>query len=159
MIILNNVHKIYDQKSLKENYVLKDINLKIDHLGIVSIFGPSGCGKTTLLNLISGLDKATSGEVLIDNVKPDDEFRLNNIDLVFQDFALIERTSVLDNLKMIDSSLSDEEIDKVLKDLRIDHLKERRVSHLSGGEKQRVSIARAILKSQSLLFAMNQRET
>lgn len=152
MIILNNVHKIYDQKSLKENYVLKDINLKIDHLGIVSIFGPSGCGKTTLLNLISGLDKTTSGEVLIDNIKPDDEFRLNNIGLVFQDFALIERASVLDNLKMIDSSLSDEEIDKVLKELRIDHLKERRVSHLSGGEKQRVSIARAILKNPKFII-------
>ena len=152
MIILNNVHKIYDQKSLKENYVLKDVSLKIDHLGIVSIFGPSGCGKTTLLNLISGLDTATSGEILIDNIKPDDEFRLNNIGLVFQDFALIERTSVLDNLKMIDNSISDEEIDMVLKDLRIDHLKERRVSHLSGGEKQRVSIARALLKKPKFII-------
>ncbi len=152
MIILNNVNKIYDQKSLKENIVLKDINLKIDHLGIVSIFGPSGCGKTTLLNLISGLDKTTSGEILIDNIRPNDEFRLNNIGLVFQDFALIERISVLDNLKMIDNSLSDEEIDKVLKELKIDHLKERKVSHLSGGEKQRVSIARAILKKPKFII-------
>lgn len=66
MIRLNNVHKIYDQKSIKENHVLKDINLEINHLGIVSLFGPSGCGKTTLLNLITGLDKPSSGEIFID---------------------------------------------------------------------------------------------
>ncbi len=152
MIALKNVNKIYDQKSIKENHVLNDINLKIDHLGIVSIFGPSGCGKTTLLNLISGLDKATSGEVLIDGERPSDEFRLNNIGLVFQDFVLVERISVLDNLKMVDNDLSDEEIETVLKDLKINHLKERKVSHLSGGEKQRVSIARAILKKPKFII-------
>lgn len=152
MIVLNNVNKIYDQKSIKENNVLKDVNLTIDHLGIVSIFGPSGCGKTTLLNLIAGLDNVSSGEILIDGEKPSDLFRLNNIGLVFQDFVLVERISVLDNLKMIDNSLSDEEIERVLKDLQINHLKERKVSHLSGGEKQRVSIARAILKKPKFII-------
>lgn len=71
--------------------------------------------------------------------------------MVFQDYVLIERISVIDNLKMIDSSLREEEIDKVLKDLKIDQLKERKVSHLSGGEKQRVSIARAILKKPKFI--------
>ncbi len=152
MISLKNVNKIYDQKSIKENHVLKNINLSIDHLGIVSIFGPSGCGKTTLLNIISGIDKPTSGEVLIDGKKPSDEFRLNNIGLVFQDFVLVEKISVLDNLKMIDNDLKDEEIETILKELKINNLKERKVSHLSGGEKQRVSIARAILKKPKFII-------
>lgn len=152
MILLKNVCKVYDRNSIKENQVLTDINLTFDENGLVSIFGSSGCGKTTLLNLISGLDKVTSGEILIDNENPSDDFRLNNIGLIFQEYVLIEKLSVIDNLKMVDNGFTDIEIDNVLKDLHIDHLKERKVSHLSGGEKQRVSIARAILKKPKFII-------
>ncbi len=151
MIEIKNVCKTYKNAS-NENLVLNNINLELDSCGIVSIFGKSGCGKTTLLNLIAGLDKPTKGEVLIDGKKVDDEYRLEKIGCIFQDYVLVENLTVEENIRIIDKSITDEYLNDTLKSLHIENLKERKVSHLSGGEKQRVSIARAIIKKPRFII-------
>lgn len=146
MIKLNDVSKIYDKKTLKANVAISDVSLDIEERGLVSIFGPSGCGKTTLLNLITGMDRPTSGTVTIDGKEVDDDYRLNNIGLVFQDFVLCDDMTVEENITLVDKTITQKEIDETLGSLGILSLKERKAGRLSGGERQRVSIARAIVK-------------
>lgn len=125
------------------------------------ILGASGCGKSTLLNMIAGVLSPDIGEIIIDDEvinkktqKEKDKFRINNIGYIFQDYKLIEDMTVMDNidilkLENIDTSRA---ID-ILKMLCINHLKNKKIKHLSGGEKQRVSIARAIVKGPNIVLA------
>ncbi|MDY6392538.1 MAG: ATP-binding cassette domain-containing protein [Bacilli bacterium] len=153
MIELKQVTKIYDRNGIGETIGVEDINLILSSKGLVSILGPSGCGKTTLLNLIAGLDKPTKGEVLVDGKKIDDEFRLQHVGCIFQDFVVINDITVAENVRLLDKSLTDAQINDVLKSLGILDLRERKASKLSGGEKQRLCIARAIVRKPAFLIA------
>nr|MDE5546622.1 ABC transporter ATP-binding protein [Anaeroplasmataceae bacterium] len=153
MLTVQNLCKYYDKNKLSEQYVLKNISLELPTSGLVSIFGPSGCGKTTLLNMLAGLDTPTSGTVCYNDIPVTDSFRYNNVGVIFQDFALLENKTVEENIRIGYLDATDQALEDTLKALDISKLKDRRVSMLSGGEKQRVSIARALIKKPAYIVA------
>ena len=125
------------------------------------LLGASGCGKSTLLNMIAGILSPESGEILINGEdmtekpqKEKDNFRINSIGYIFQDFKLIPEMTVMDNIEIlrlekVDISAADE----VLEALGILDKKNKKVKNLSGGERQRVAIARAIVKKPDIILA------
>ena len=125
------------------------------------LLGASGCGKSTLLNMIAGILSPEAGTIEIGgeemtskSQKEKDKFRINKIGYIFQDFKLIPEMTVIDNinilkLEKVDTSAADE----VLESLGILDKKNKKVKHLSGGEKQRVAIARAIVKKPDIILA------
>ena len=125
------------------------------------ILGSSGSGKSTLLNLISGILSPTKGEIIVDDInvtrlsqKEKDTFRINNIGYIYQDFKLIEEMSVKDNIDILKlENISTTAIDEYLKTLSICEKKNKKIKYLSGGEKQRVSIARALIKNPKIILA------
>lgn len=145
-------------------FALKEVNLKIEKGDIISIIGPSGAGKSTLLSVLGGLEKPTSGEYLYDNVdyyslsqKEMSKKRLVHFGFVFQAFYLISSLTVKDNIllpvvadkKEIDNDLFDELVNTLgIKD-RLMHYP----NELSGGEKQRTAIARALINKPTVLYA------
>ena len=153
MLTAQNLCKYYDKNKINEQYVLKNISLELPNTGLVSIFGPSGCGKTTLLNMLAGLDNPTSGTVCYNDIPITDSFRYDNVGVIFQDYALLENKTVEENIRIGYLEAIDQVLEDTLRALDILKLKERRVSMLSGGEKQRVSIARAIIKKPAYIVA------
>ncbi|MBR6008688.1 MAG: ATP-binding cassette domain-containing protein [Clostridia bacterium] len=127
----------------------------------VAILGGSGCGKSTLLNLIAGIISPVSGEISIDGTvitslsqKQKDAFRIRNIGFVFQDFKLLDKMSVEDNIGVLAlEGIDTGSTKQILTDLGIAHKLKARASTLSGGEKQRVAIARALVKKPSIVLA------
>lgn len=136
-------------------------NIKFENGKVYAILGVSGCGKSTLLNAIAGIRKPTEGKILINNIditelsqKDKDKFRLENMGYIFQDFKLMEEMTVLDNLKILKlEKVKCKTFDEVLKNVGLLNKKNEKVKNLSGGEKQRVSIARAILKTPQIILA------
>jgi putative ABC transport system ATP-binding protein len=160
MIELINVNKVINQE-----YILKDITLKIEKGELVFLKGVSGSGKSTLLAIIASFLKPTDGFVEVNNeqiVKLPDKhislFRLKNIGFVFQSFNLQSNFTVEDNLLPsllplgLNIDQSKRKISKVLKQLNIDHKEYQYVSKLSGGEKQRVAIARALVNNPQIIL-------
>jgi len=162
MLEIRNLVKTYNSGA-KAVQVLKDINFKIEAKDIVSIVGPSGSGKTTLLGLCAGLDQATAGSVILNNVpleplSEDERAALRNdcVGFIFQNFQLIPTLTALENV-MVPLELrgiSGEKkamdlLDKVGLAARHDHYP----TQLSGGEQQRVSLARAFSNDPKILFA------
>lgn len=125
------------------------------------LLGASGCGKSTLLNMIAGILSPETGTIIIDNVemtalsqKEKDKFRINKIGYIFQDFKLITDMTVADNIEILKLEKVDvSDMDNVLASLQILDKKNKKVKHLSGGEKQRVAIARAIVKKPDIILA------
>lgn len=165
MIELKNINKKYITSKI-ETLALKNINLKFNDFEFVSILGPSGCGKTTLLNIIGGLDKYSSGELIIDGVntkdykeKDWDFYRNQNVGFVFQNFNLIPHLSILKNVEMsltlsgVSSLLREKKAREALEKVNLSHLANKLPKYLSGGEKQRASIARAIVNNPKIILA------
>jgi putative ABC transport system ATP-binding protein len=125
------------------------------------LLGASGCGKSTLLNMIAGILSPESGEIEIDGVdmtkssqKEKDKFRIKKIGYIFQDFKLIPEMTVIDNINILKlEGVDTSGVDEILKRLSIFEKKNKKVKHLSGGEKQRVAIARAIVKMPDIILA------
>ena len=154
------------EKSFGELKVLKGIDIKIESGEIVTIVGPSGAGKTTLLQILGSLDKPSSGEVLIDgtsigklNEKQLAQFRNKNIGFVFQFHQLLPEFTALENcfipaliggvpIKEAQAKAAD-----LLTFLGLSERLEHKPSELSGGEKQRVAVARALINNPSVIFA------
>ena len=161
MIYCENIHK-----SFGELEALKGIDLSVSKGEIVAIVGPSGAGKTTLLQIISTLDKADSGTVLYDNLNvgklKDKElaaFRNQNIGFVFQFHQLLPEFTALENV-MIPALIANQkqseakkEAERVLDFLGLKDRVNHKPAELSGGEKQRVAVARALINKPSVIFA------
>lgn len=154
MLKLVNISKKY-----QDNEVLKNINIDFKTKELVFILGPSGSGKSTLLNIIGDILKPDTGLVYLDNMclskynkRKIDDYHKNTVSYIFQEYNLIEYMTVIDNLKLLKNNITNSEIDKVLEKLDILKLKNTKVFKLSGGEKQRVAIARSILKDSSILL-------
>ncbi|MBU3157750.1 ABC transporter ATP-binding protein [Clostridium estertheticum] len=146
--------------------VLKEVDLEINEGEFISIMGPSGSGKTTLLNVMSTIDKATSGEVLIDgkdvNSLKENElarFRRDVIGFVFQDFNLLDNMTIRDNIALPLTLNNEkveiilEKINKLTKLLGIEKHLDKYPYQLSGGQKQRAAICRALITSPKVIFA------
>lgn len=155
MIRLERINKSY-----KEEKVLKDINVSFRDKDFVCILGPSGSGKTTLLNLIGGNDLPTSGHVYIDNndlLKINLDYYHNEyISFIFQSYNLINNLSIYDNvtlgLRLTNKFVDKAKIMNILKDLKLKNAKTK-ASNLSGGEKQRVAIARCLVSDSKIILA------
>ncbi|MCT7548698.1 ABC transporter ATP-binding protein [Aliarcobacter butzleri] len=165
MIKIKNLNKIFYENTNKEFYALKDINLNIKKSSCVVLKGVSGSGKSTLLSLIATLQKPSSGEIVVENESiaklPDfhaSNFRARKIGFIFQSFNLFNELSVKDNisLPLIPLGFSQKQIDeKVINTLKLAnilHKKDELVSNLSGGEKQRCAIARALVNNCEIIL-------
>lgn len=169
MAVLNvsDVGKIYTTR-LGGNKVeaLKSVTFEVEKGEYVAIMGESGSGKTTLLNILASLDKATSGEVILDgkklsqiNEKEISAFRRDNLGFVFQDFNLLDNFSIKDNilLPLVLLGMKYDDMEKrlmpIVKMLGIDQLIEKYPYELSGGQKQRTAIARAMITQPKLILA------
>lgn len=164
MIELINIKKDYKSKTGNVTNALKEVNIKFDDKGMTFILGKSGSGKSTLLNILGGLDKYDSGDMIIlgksskDFTQADfDSYRNTYIGFIFQEFNILEDYDVYENivlaLQLQQKVVNDEEINKLLEKLDLSELKKRKVNELSGGQKQRVAIARALIKNPKIILA------
>ena len=159
LIELKDVCKEYKSGKIR-NSVLNNINLAIEKGEIIVILGPSGSGKTTLLNVISGLDRISSGKIIYDgkNISKYSDirmtrFRKKRLGFIFQTYNLLEHLNVYENV-LVGSSLGKKtvDVDKIIDTVGLLKHKKKYMYQLSGGEQQRVSIARALAKMPDVMF-------
>lgn len=165
MLEIKHLTKIYNEGKKNSFTALKDINFSVERNSVTVIKGVSGSGKSTLLSLIAGFAKPTQGEVLIGSTSisklPEAHmarFRREHIGFVFQSFALIEDLSVCDNIlaalvPVVHVVSEQKRIETALQKAHIAHKQGELVKNLSGGEKQRCAIARALVNSPSTIIA------
>lgn len=167
LLQVNNLKKVYTTRfGSNQVKALSDVSFSVEQGEYVAIMGESGSGKTTLLNILASLDKPTSGEVLLNgkNIvsikeKEISNFRRNNLGFVFQDFNLLDTFSLKDNifLPLVLSGKKFNEMNERLqplsKKLGISDLLEKYPYEVSGGQKQRAAIARALITNPQLILA------
>jgi iron(III) transport system ATP-binding protein len=146
-------------KKFGDSVVLNDLSIKIDQGNFFSFLGPSGCGKTTLLRIIAGLEFPDSGQIILDGIDITDlPPQKRNIGIVFQNYALFPHMTVFENIayglkiKKVSSTEINKQIDDVLEKVHLLNKKNQNVALLSGGEQQRVSLARAIVMQPQLIL-------
>lgn len=156
MLELRNINKSYITKNERVN-VLKNINFTFPDKGLFVLMGPSGCGKSSLLNILTGLDSKYEGKVLYnnENIKDIYDNYRNEISYMTQSFNLFDNLTVFENinlsLKLLGKS-DKTKVETILKDFEIYDLANKKCNTLSGGEKARVSIARAVIKNPKIIF-------
>jgi putative ABC transport system ATP-binding protein len=165
IIHIKDLHKVYDETKIPV-YALNGVDLAIEEGEFTAIVGPSGSGKTTLLNLVGGLDKPTSGHVIIDGTEVGSlssrkmiDFRLHNIGFVFQAYNLIPVLTAMENVAFI-MQLQGQPKDKrhqrakeLLEAVGIGDKADQRPGNLSGGQQQRVAVARALASEPKFILA------
>ena len=162
---VKQVNKEYGLKGFKTS-VLKDINLNVEKGDFISIMGPSGAGKTTLLNLMSTLDKPTTGQIILDghdlskvSSKKLAMIRRDQIGFIFQDYSLLDNMTILDNIALPlakKKKKTNEIIQKATEMAQLFGLEKHLNKYpyeLSGGQKQRTAAARALITNPSVIFA------
>lgn len=166
LIRVIDLHKCYSDGTIDEVEVLKGIDLEIFRGEIVAILGTSGVGKSTLLHLIGGLDRPTSGQIFYEDQDiftfPDrelDRFRNLEIGFVFQFHHLLPEFSALENVAIgaliseIDQQNAFDRADQLLDYVGLSHRKDHQPTQLSGGERQRVAVARALINQPTVILA------
>ncbi len=165
MIKLENVSKVYKTGDL-EVMALSDVNLTIEDGQMLAIMGPSGSGKSTMLNILGLMDNVTSGDYYIDDVKINElkgnkkhDFRKNHISFVFQNFALMNRYNVFENIELplLAGKVKKSERKKIVEHnmelVGIKELAKKYPHQLSGGQQQRCAIARALASGNDIILA------
>lgn len=155
---VSNLTKSYNTGII--THVLKGVGLEMERGQIGVILGPSGSGKSTLMNIIGGVDRADSGTAEVDGERITDlndnqlvEYRRKSVSFVFQFYNLVPNLTVAENIEVVSNiSKNPFKIDEVLSAVGLADKKNRFPRELSGGEQQRVSIARAIVKNPKLLL-------
>lgn len=159
IIEVRNVFKTYNTEGIM-THALNNVNFNIRKGEIVVILGASGSGKTTLLNVISGLDRVTSGTIIYEGKditklrdKKITKFRKDNIGFIFQTYNLLEHLNVYENV-LVGAKLGKKKvnIDEIIKTVGLEQHRRKYMHELSGGEQQRVSIARALAKNPKVMF-------
>lgn len=159
IIKLTNVSKIYKTGDVEQK-ALDDVSLNIEQGKFVVILGPSGAGKSTLLNLLGGLDQPTLGTIEVDgkniaNLSSNElaEYRADKVGFVFQFYNLIPTLTVYENVALV-KEIAPDAINptEILKEVGLQNHLSKFPSELSGGEQQRVSIARAIVKNPDIIL-------
>ena len=164
MLEVRNLSKIYEQKDGTPLKALTDINISFPEKGMVFLLGKSGSGKSTLLNICSGLDAPTSGEIMVKGRSSKDfsqldfdSYRNTFVGFVFQEYHILNEFSVSDNislaLELQDKPKDPVLIEKILNEVGLHNFADRSPSTLSGGEKQRIAIARALVKKPEIIMA------
>lgn len=158
-IEFRDVKKVYKMGEIDIN-ALNGVDLSIDQGEFVIIAGASGAGKSTILNILGGMDRPSSGEIFVDNKEisklTDKElisYRRNDIGFVFQFYNLVQNLTAKENLELA-TEISKEplDIDEILESVGLSDRKDNFPAQLSGGEQQRVAIARALAKNPKLLL-------
>lgn len=166
MIEMKNIYKSFC-KDHNERKLFEDFSFKISKGDMVAIMGKSGSGKTTLLNIIGGLESIDKGAYLFNgkdvskfSEKELLDFRRKNISYIFQNFALINEYSIMDNillpLRYRYNNVNKKTINnarELLKKLDIAYVENQKIENLSGGEKQRIAIARSLISNTNVILA------
>ena len=166
MIEIKNLNKYFNKGKKNQIHVINNVSLTLNDNGLVALLGPSGSGKTTLLNIIGGLDKYDSGDLIINNKSTRkfhktewDAYRNNCIGFIFQNYNLINHISILDNVEMgmtlsgVSSSKRKKKALEVLEKVGLKEHAHKKPNQLSGGQMQRVAIARALANNPSIILA------
>lgn len=164
MIKIENLTKIYTTKNSESVKALDNFSLTLQNKGLIFILGKSGSGKSTLLNVLSGLDKFDNGNIIINGKSLNnftqtekDNYRNSYIGFIFQEYNLLKEFNVEDNIALslnLQGKLPKQnEISNLLKSLDLEGYEKRNITELSGGEMQRVTIARALIKNPHLIIA------
>ena len=162
---IKNITKDYGIKGFKTR-VLKDISLNVNKGDFIAIMGPSGAGKTTLLNIMSTLDKQTSGEVILDGIdvskvknKELSKLRREKIGFIFQDYNLLDNMTLMNNIALPlalgkkKSKEIEEKVINIAKKFGLENHLDKYPYQLSGGQKQRGAAARSLITNPAVIFA------
>jgi len=155
-IILKNIYKYYENSGIK---AVTDFNLEIKDNEVVALLGPSGCGRTTTLFMIAGFEAITKGELYIDGrlmneVNPKDR----SVAIVFQNYALFPYMTVFENIAfglkpaVLPEDVIKEKVEKIARSMDIFHILERKPSQISGGQRQRTALARALIQDKNIIL-------
>ena len=162
---IKNITKDYGIKGFKTR-VLKDISLNVNKGDFIAIMGPSGAGKTTLLNIMSTLDKQTSGDVILDGIdvskvknKELSKLRREKIGFIFQDYNLLDNMTLMNNIALPlalgknKSKEIEEKVINIAKKFGLENHLDKYPYQLSGGQKQRGAAARSLITNPAVIFA------
>lgn len=165
MLEIKKITKIYQTEGFKQT-ALNKVSVNFRKSEFAAILGPSGSGKTTFLNIIGGLDKYTSGDLIINNVSTKnysdrqwDSYRNHRVGFVFQSYNLINHQTILKNVELaltlsgISKDQRKERAINALKDVGLEKHMNKKPNQLSGGQMQRVAIARALLNNPEIILA------
>ena len=164
MIEVRNLKKVYTPKKGVKVNALDDVSIRFPETGLVFILGKSGSGKSTLLNMIGGLDKVDSGEIIIKNKSSKDfsqadfdSYRNTYLGFIFQEYNILNEFTVGANiglaLELQGKKATNEKINEILRTVDLEGYAKRKPMQLSGGQKQRVAIARALVKDPEVILA------
>lgn len=166
IIEIENLKKVYNPYSAYPKVALNNLSLKVDEGDFVCIMGASGSGKTTLISIMSTIDDATNGKIIIGNKNiatmnenEKSKMRKNEIGFIFQNYNLIDSLRIKDNilfslrLNKVDQQTQLEKLNELTKMLNIEEIIDKYPSQCSGGQQQRAAIARALINEPKIIFA------
>ena len=165
MLEIRNLSKTYKTKKGTSVKALNNVSLSFEDTGMVFVLGKSGSGKSTLLNLLGGLDKYDSGEIIIKGKSSSnfsqsdfDSYRNTYLGFIFQEYNILDEFSIRKNiglaLELQNKKATDKAISEILQQVDLDNeIGRRKPNELSGGQKQRVAIARALIKNPEIILA------